>query len=77
MVVSSSSDDEDFLDNTEKALKLLFWMGLRSQEAFPTTTLNPKVLQDSLQNQEGDPTPMLAINNVSQVLKGALCSFLG
>ena len=68
MVISSSADDEDFLDHTEKALKLLFWMGLRSQEAFPTTTLNPKVLQDSLQNQEGDPTPMLAINNVTSFM---------
>ena len=39
-------------------------MGVRSQEVFLPTTLNPKVLQDSLQNQEGGPTPMLAIVNV-------------
>jgi malonyl CoA-acyl carrier protein transacylase len=59
------------LVNTEKALGFLFWMGTRAQQAFPPTTLNPTILEDSLNNNEGTPTPMLAVTGLreSQVLK--------
>lgn len=50
---------------------LLFWIGTRAQQVFPPTTLNPTVLEDSISNNEGNPTPMLAITGLreSQVLK--------
>ncbi|ORZ20354.1 fatty acid synthase [Absidia repens] len=71
VVISSSTTYEEFLDNAERALGLLFWMGTRAQQAFPPTTLNPTILEDSLNNNEGTPTPMLAVNGLreSQVLK--------
>jgi fatty acid synthase subunit beta len=52
-------------------LGLLFWIGTRAQQVFPPTTLNPAVLEDSIDNNEGNPTPMLAITGLreSQVLK--------
>ncbi|KAL1917786.1 uncharacterized protein VTP21DRAFT_3620 [Calcarisporiella thermophila] len=62
-IAASGTEDEFFL-NSEKALGLLFWIGTRSQQIFPPTTLNPAILQDSLSNNEGNPTPMLAIANL-------------
>ncbi|KAM3582650.1 fatty acid synthase alpha subunit Lsd1 [Umbelopsis sp. WA50703] len=71
VVISSSATEEEFIANSAKALGLLFWMGTRAQQVFPSTTLNPTILEDSLSNNEGTPTPMLAINNLreDQVLK--------
>eukprot|EP01134_Creolimax_fragrantissima_P001062 CFRG1062T1 len=61
VVVASSLDEETFVANCNKALKLLFWMGTRIQLAYPLTTLNPTILADSLDHDEGTPTPMLAV----------------
>lgn len=71
VVISTSSTDEEFIANTEKALGLLFWIGTRAQQVFPLTTLNPTILEDSINNNEGNPTPMLAVTGLreSQVLK--------
>ncbi|KAF7722190.1 3-oxoacyl-[acyl-carrier-protein] synthase [Apophysomyces ossiformis] len=71
VVISVSATEEDFQLNAEKALGLLFWIGTRAQQGFPPTTLNPTILEDSLNNNEGNPTPMLAITGLreSQVLK--------
>ncbi|KAI8394241.1 fatty acid synthase [Radiomyces spectabilis] len=71
VVIASSATEEEFISNTEKALGLLFWMGTRAQQVFPPTTLNPTVLEDSLLNNEGTPTPMLAVTGLreAQVLK--------
>jgi len=64
IAIASAATDQELVDRCECAVKLLFWMGLRCQLACPPTTLNPKILQDSLAHNEGEPTPMLAINNV-------------
>ena len=50
---------------------LLFWIGTRAQQVFPPTTLNPTLLEDSINNNEGNPTPMLAVTGLreAQVLK--------
>ncbi|KAJ3096841.1 3-oxoacyl-[acyl-carrier-protein] synthase [Phlyctochytrium planicorne] len=64
VVISSSETEKEFLDNTQKALGLLFWIGLRSQNAWPATTNNPNILQDSLLNNEGVPTPMLLVTGL-------------
>ncbi|KAL3420133.1 Fatty acid synthase subunit beta 1 [Phlyctema vagabunda] len=48
------------------SLTILFWIGSRSQQAYPTTSLAPSVLQDSVDNGEGTPTPMLSIRDLSQ-----------
>ncbi|KNC98227.1 phosphopantetheine-protein transferase domain [Spizellomyces punctatus DAOM BR117] len=64
VVVSSSETEKEFVENTQKALVLLYWLGLRSQRACPATTLDPNILQDSLANNEGVPTPMLAVTGL-------------
>ncbi|KAI9348018.1 fatty acid synthase [Obelidium mucronatum] len=64
VVIASSETEKDFMENTQKALALLFWIGLRSQNAWPSTTLDPHILQDSLGNGEGIPTPMLLVSGL-------------
>ncbi|KAI8643676.1 fatty acid synthase [Parasitella parasitica] len=71
VVISASSTEEEFVNNTQKALGLLFWIGTRAQQVFPPTTLNPTILEDSISNNEGNPTPMLAVTGLreKQVMK--------
>ncbi|KAK5998239.1 Fatty acid synthase subunit beta [Cladobotryum mycophilum] len=47
-------------------LTILFWVGTRSQQSFPATSLTPTMLRESLDNGEGTPTPMLSIRDLSQ-----------
>ncbi|KAJ3071925.1 3-oxoacyl-[acyl-carrier-protein] synthase [Podochytrium sp. JEL0797] len=64
IVIASSETEKEFMENTQKALALLFWIGLRSQNAWPSTTLDPNILQDSLTSGEGVPTPMLLVSGL-------------
>ncbi|KAF4125253.1 hypothetical protein GMORB2_4093 [Geosmithia morbida] len=47
-------------------LTILFWIGARSQQAFPVTSMTPTMLRESQENGEGTPTPMLSIRDLSQ-----------
>ncbi|KAF7546585.1 hypothetical protein G7Z17_g8332 [Cylindrodendrum hubeiense] len=51
---------------TTSVLTMLFWIGTRSQQAFPITSMTPTMLRESLDNGEGSPTPMLSIRDLSQ-----------
>ena len=64
VAVASSSTFAEFTQNTSKALKWLFYSGLRGQQAFPVTALEPSIVQDSLQGGEGSPTPMLSVTGL-------------
>ncbi|KAF1805804.1 fatty acid synthase [Mucor lusitanicus] len=66
IVIAASSTEEEFIQNTEKALGLLFWIGTRAQQEFPSFTLNPSVIEDSISNGEGNPTPMLAVTGLRE-----------
>ncbi|EZF78928.1 hypothetical protein H105_00065 [Trichophyton soudanense CBS 452.61] len=55
---------ESFAKAARAALTMLFWIGLRSQQAYPRTSLAPSLLQDSIENGEGVPTPMLSIRDL-------------
>ncbi|KAK8051830.1 hypothetical protein PG993_003215 [Apiospora rasikravindrae] len=63
---AAASDWESFDKVAKVALTILFWIGARSQQVFPRTSLTPKVLQDSEENGEGEPTPMLSIRDLPQ-----------
>ena len=47
-------------------LTILFWIGARSQQAFPITSMTPTMLRESHDNGEGTPTPMLSIRDLSE-----------
>ncbi|KAL8691150.1 MAG: hypothetical protein Q9218_003562 [Villophora microphyllina] len=64
--ISAASSWESFAKVTKDALTILFWIGSRSQQAYPRTSLAPSILQDSVENGEGTPTPMLSVRDLPQ-----------
>jgi fatty acid synthase subunit beta len=64
--IAESRNWETFEQAAKRAISILFWIGTRSQQAYPRTSLSPTVLQDSLENGEGTPTPMLSIRDLSR-----------
>ncbi|KZT29627.1 fatty acid synthase [Neolentinus lepideus HHB14362 ss-1] len=65
VAVAASTTLESFYENSRKALKWLFFCGLRGQEAFPVVALEPQIVQDSIEGGEGAPTPMLAVTGLT------------
>ena len=63
-VISLSKTYDDFIANVATALQLLFSIGFRAMQAFPRTTLDPRITIDCQNNGEGVPSPMLAITNL-------------
>ncbi|KAF2147720.1 beta subunit of fatty acid synthase [Myriangium duriaei CBS 260.36] len=64
--IAASKNWETFDKYSRDALTILFWIGARSQQAYPRTSLAPNTLQDSIDNGEGAPTPMLSIRDLSR-----------
>lgn len=65
VVISASSTFEEFTENSRKALKWLFYSGLRGQQAFPVTAIDPTIVQDAVDGGEGTPSPMLSVTGLS------------
>ncbi|WRT68297.1 uncharacterized protein IL334_005273 [Kwoniella shivajii] len=65
VAIASSSSWQSLNENILKAIKHLFYIGLRGQEAFPLLSLEPQIVADSVANNEGVPTPMLTIGGLS------------
>jgi fatty acid synthase subunit alpha len=61
VVIAASGTFEEFADNSHKAIKWLFYSGLRGQQAFPVTSVEPSIVQDAIVGGEGTPSPMLSI----------------
>lgn len=57
---------ESWREIVTSTLTILFWIGTRSQQAFPVTSMTPTMLRESMDNGEGSPTPMLSIRDLSQ-----------
>ena len=62
--IASATSWESFAKAAKNAITMLFWIGMRSQQAYPRTSLAPSILQDSIDNGEGTPTPMLSIRDL-------------
>jgi len=65
VAIAASASFEEFTENARKALKWLFYSGLRGQQAFPVTSLEPSIIQDSIEGGEGTPSPMLSVTGLS------------
>ncbi|EEH21369.2 hypothetical protein PABG_03585 [Paracoccidioides brasiliensis Pb03] len=63
-LISTATTWDSFEKASKNALTMLFWIGMRSQQAYPRTSLAPSILQDSIENGEGVPTPMLSIRDL-------------
>ncbi|TFK33214.1 fatty acid synthase [Crucibulum laeve] len=65
VVISASATLDDYATNSVKALKWLFYSGLRGQQAFPVVSLEPSIVQDSIDGGEGTPSPMLSVTGLA------------
>ncbi|KAI1137229.1 fatty acid synthase beta subunit [Hypoxylon sp. FL0543] len=63
-IISASADWQSFEAQGKKALTILFWIGVRSQEAYPLPSIAPSALEDSIANGEGEPTAALSIRGM-------------
>lgn len=66
VAIASSDSWESFYENSLKAVTLLFFIGARCLTTYPRTSLPPTMLQDSLENGEGRPSPMLSVRDLSR-----------
>ena len=64
--IAASGTFEEFTKNSRKALKWLFYSGLRGQQAFPVTSVEPSIIQDAVTGGKGTPSPMLSIAGVRE-----------
>jgi fatty acid synthase subunit alpha, fungi type len=64
VALSTSDSFDSFTRNSIKALRWLFYCGLRGQEAFPTLALDPSIVKDSTEGGEGIPSPMLSVTGL-------------
>lgn len=64
--IATATSWESFAKAAKEAITMLFWIGMRSQQAYPRTSLAPSILQDSLEAGEGTPTPMLSVRDLSK-----------
>ncbi|KAL9127697.1 MAG: hypothetical protein Q9217_003470 [Psora testacea] len=64
--IAAADSWEAFEKAAKNAVIILFWIGSRSQQAYPRTSLAPSTLQDSIENGEGTPTPMLSVRDLSR-----------
>ena len=65
VAVSASATFDEFTENSRKALKWLFYSGLRGQQAFPVTATEPSIVSDAVEGGEGTPSPMLSITGLT------------
>ncbi|ANB12603.1 tetrafunctional fatty acid synthase subunit FAS1 [Sugiyamaella lignohabitans] len=66
VTIASSDSWESFFDSALKAMTIFFYIGLRCQQQYPHTSLPPSVLEDSVAEGEGKPSPMLSVRDLSQ-----------
>jgi fatty acid synthase subunit beta len=64
VAIAASTSYESFTANALKAVKWLFFSGLRGQQAFPVVALEPSIVEDSIEGGEGAPTPMLSVTGL-------------
>ncbi|KZT01368.1 fatty acid synthase [Laetiporus sulphureus 93-53] len=65
VVIAASTTFESFFANVQKALRWLFFCGLRGQQAFPVLALEPSIVQDAIEGGEGAPSPMLSVTGLT------------
>ncbi|KII85134.1 hypothetical protein PLICRDRAFT_45274 [Plicaturopsis crispa FD-325 SS-3] len=65
VAIAASTTFESFTENSLKALRWLFFSGLRGQQAFPVLALEPSIVQDAIEGGEGSPSPMLSVTGLA------------
>lgn len=57
---------EDFQHAATNAIKILFWIGVRGQQIFQEGLLESAKIEESVNNGEGTPSPMLSVSGIPE-----------
>lgn len=60
---SSAASWEDWHQASIHAITILFWIGVRSQQAFSDAPPSPNQLSEIAERGQGEPSPMLSVSN--------------
>lgn len=66
VAIAEADSWESFFQSLNKTVALLFFIGVRCYQVYPNTSLPPSTLEDSVENGEGTPSPMLSISNLTK-----------
>lgn len=66
VAIAEADSWDSFYVSMKKAISVLFFIGVRCHLAYPNTSLPPSIVEDSVENNEGVPSPMLTISNLTQ-----------
>ena len=64
LAISCADSWDSFYEAGKAALTILFWTGLRAQQTYSPTSILPALVQESEQNNEGIPGPMLSVRGL-------------
>ena len=64
LAISCADSWDSFYEAGKAALTILFWTGLRTQQTYSPTSILPALVQESVQNHEGIPGPMLSVRGL-------------
>lgn len=65
-VIAGTVSWPSFVDLSRTAVEILFSIGVVSQQVYPETSPDPKVISDSISNDEGTPSSMLSVRGMSE-----------
>ncbi|KAL5526485.1 FAS2 [Sanghuangporus sanghuang] len=63
--IAASDSQQSFFENAGKAVRWLFFCGLRGQETFPVLSVEPGIVSDVIEGGEGNPSPMLSVSGLA------------
>ncbi|AMD19951.1 HCL200Cp [Eremothecium sinecaudum] len=66
IAIAEADSWDSFFMSLKKNISLLFFIGLRCYQVYPKTSLSPTIVEDSVENGEGVPSPMLSISNLTR-----------
>ncbi|KAI1363876.1 fatty acid synthase beta subunit [Xylaria arbuscula] len=66
-VIAASTDWESFMLHAKHALTVLFFIGLRSQQAYTRPSIPLEVMEDTEKHREGAPTSALCVRGLARV----------
>lgn len=68
--IAASDDWNSFELHAKAALTVLFWIGVRSQQAYPRPSIPPGVVDDAEKHGEGAPTSALCVRGLARAVVG-------
>ncbi|KAI0388453.1 fatty acid synthase beta subunit [Xylariaceae sp. FL0594] len=66
VAIAASDGWDSFVKHATQALTVLFWVGVRSQQAYPIRSIPPEVIEDAEKHGEGAPTSALCVRGLSR-----------